>query len=336
MAESAAPTPSPDAGPGAAAPAGPDDRVDPPQQARTVLPASPAGASLQAPGAAAAGGCLNCGQPWPPAGPIPRYCSACGQDSRQRVPTLREYWQQFTGSVFSSEGALWRTLALLLFRPGALTQAYLAGRRRHYVLPVRLFLSISLVTLVALRLLASEPEVDGLSGSPMQDFNIVAINDVRAGLKDGRFFCENLPEALCRRLQRRLDHDTRGLRAEVAYAADRFVNHWGTAMLVLVPLMAGWLKLAYLGSGLRYAEHLAFALHVHSFWFAAMWLTLPGLGWLNALAALAIPVYTLLAARRVYGRGWPGTLARAVLVSIGYGLTLSLAATVVLLTTLLG
>jgi hypothetical protein len=76
---------------------------------------------------------------------------------------------------------------------------------------------------------------------------------------------------------------------------------------------------------LRYTEHLVFALHVHAFWFVALLLTLPDWGPLTALALLAVPVYTLLAMKRVYGgRRWP-RLLRAGLVSALYGTTLVLA-----------
>jgi hypothetical protein len=49
-----------------------------------------------------------------------------------RPPTLiSEFMQQFGGAYFSTEGALWRTLKLLLLKPGELTVQYLAGRRKH-------------------------------------------------------------------------------------------------------------------------------------------------------------------------------------------------------------
>ncbi len=53
-----------------------------------------------------------------PLPPLPHFCPHCGQESRIRAPRLGEFLQQFGGAYFSTEGALWRTLALLLFRPG--------------------------------------------------------------------------------------------------------------------------------------------------------------------------------------------------------------------------
>ncbi|MFY7948847.1 MAG: hypothetical protein ACOVRP_06500, partial [Gemmatimonas sp.] len=60
--------------------------------------------------------CANCGEPF--ASPPPAFCPACGQESRVRAPTLGEFVQQFGGAYLSTEGALWRTLKLLLFKPG--------------------------------------------------------------------------------------------------------------------------------------------------------------------------------------------------------------------------
>ena len=64
-------------------------------------------------------------------------------------------FQQFGGAYFATEGALWRTLKLLLLQPGELTAEYLRGRRKHYVMPLHLVLSIAVVMLLTLRLLGS-------------------------------------------------------------------------------------------------------------------------------------------------------------------------------------
>ena len=102
--------------------------------------------------------CLNCGHRFQ--GVPLRFCPQCGQETRVRPPTLWEFVQQFGGAYVSTEGALWRTLGLLLARPGELTRRYLAGQRKHYVLPLRLYLTISVLVLLSMRLVA------GLDGAP--------------------------------------------------------------------------------------------------------------------------------------------------------------------------
>jgi hypothetical protein len=275
---------------------------------------------------AAPAACLNCAQPF--GTPRPRYCPACGQETNLKPPTLREFAQQFGGSYIAAEGALWRTLALLLLRPGELTRQYLAGRRRRYVLPLRLYLTISLLVLLLVRTLAAGVDIKfdeaDLAGQHPQDLTI-DLGWGRAGLKDGTFFCVELPAWLCKRLQRRIDIDPKAIAREVTAFGERFVANLGGAMFLLLPAFALWLKLAYLNRRLHYTEHLVFALHVHAFWFLMLGLLLARLPWVSSAAALAIPPYTLLAMRRVYdGRWWP-RLLRAGTISVLYGTTLGFA-----------
>ena len=265
--------------------------------------------------------CLNCGTAF--GAPPPRFCPQCGQEALVRPPTLMEFLQQFGGAYFATEGALWRTLKLLL-RPGALTRQYLAGRRKHYVLPLRLYLSLSLPVLLALRLLAGADmgvvQVNTQAERP--DNMRITLGRGSTGLRDGQFFCTDLPAWLCHRAQRRIDLAPAAFQREVAGIGERMAGNLGAGMFVLLPAFALWLKLAYAGRGLRFTEHLVVALHVHSFWFLMRGVTLLGQDWLTLAAVLAVPVYTWLAMRQVYGGRWWPTLLRTGLVSTLYGITL--------------
>ena len=82
--------------------------------------------------------CASCGHPL--AGES--YCSRCGEEVLDaRKLTLRYF---LTHSVLHElvnvDGKIWRTLKLLLFRPGFLAIEYAAGRRRPYVGPVRVLI----------------------------------------------------------------------------------------------------------------------------------------------------------------------------------------------------
>jgi predicted RNA-binding Zn-ribbon protein involved in translation (DUF1610 family) len=284
--------------------------------------------------------CLNCGESFGMRGERRRrFCPECGQETTVRAPTLGEFAQQFGGAYFATEGALWRSLKLLLLKPGALTAQYLAGRRKHYVLPLRLYLTISLLVLLLVRVVGSgsvEAKVGDTAEIAKENSNIaISLGGGRAGMRGGVFFCDSLPAWVCNRIQRRIDIDPRKMLVEVESLKDRFLGNLGGAMFVLLPGFALWLKLAYRNRHLRYTEHLVFALHIHAFWFLALLFTLPGWGLLTAVALLAVPVYTLMAMKRVYGgRRWP-RLLRACLVSALYGTTLALALTGVALVTLL-
>jgi hypothetical protein len=90
--------------------------------------------------------CRNCG-----AVANRHYCPECGQETRAALPTLREFMREAMGRLVAFDGRLWRTLYALLLRPGFLTRAYLAGRRRHYIRPARLLLVTSLLLFAVIR-----------------------------------------------------------------------------------------------------------------------------------------------------------------------------------------
>lgn len=273
--------------------------------------------------------CLNCGEPYASWHPQrhPRYCPVCGQETAVRPPRLGEFIQQFGGAYFSTEGALWRTLALLLVRPGELTRRYLAGRRRHYLLPLRLYLTISVLVLLVMRAVAGMSEVKALDlDLGKTDLVIVGFGQERGiGIKNGVFFCTDAPEWLCKRLRQRLDVDAAGLRREVGQFGDRLLSNLGAAMFIALPAFALWHRIVYWNRRLRYTEHLVYALHLHAFWFVALLAMLSPWKLLADAAALSLPLYTLWAMKRVYGGRWWPLLLRAATVSLLYLLTLALA-----------
>ncbi len=84
--------------------------------------------------------CANCGVPL-----HGQYCSACGQRARVRMITFWELVRDAGDLLASLDSRLWRTLRLLIFRPGRLTVDYLRGKRARYVAPLRLFIASSLI-----------------------------------------------------------------------------------------------------------------------------------------------------------------------------------------------
>jgi Protein of unknown function (DUF3667) len=272
--------------------------------------------------------CSNCDQAL--AAPRPRFCGACGQETNVQAPTLREFAQQLGGAYFSTEGALWRTLKLLLLKPGELTVQYLAGKRKHYVLPLRLFLSVAVVMLLLLRLTGV---VDVVGSSRLQEINAlptppkevrIDFGPARAGLKQGAYFCEGFPTWMCSRLQKKLDLDPQRMLQNMQTVNDRVVANAGGMMFVLMPAFAAGLALLYGNRHMRYTEHLVFTLHLHAFW--AVVLTLMAPGWLPLLVAGAItlPVYALLALHRVYGGRWGWLLLRFIVLTSAHALVLLL------------
>lgn len=259
--------------------------------------------------------CMNCGAPLGGA-----YCAACGQESRIETPTVREFVREFVQDQMALEGKLLRTLKLLITRPGALTLDYISGRRQCYIRPLRLYLATSVVFFAISGVSGHSPwfQTDpGEENKPLISFEHKAAKPAggnaapaaapQAGGNDApalptdddlRDLTTSYP-ALDARIHKYF-RQTRGQAyAQISRAID---NDAPLAMFFLLPLFAGLLQLAYLRHHLRYGVHLLFALHYHAFVFLdLLLLQVPWPGIVATVLRFAIPVYLVMALRRVYG-----------------------------------
>lgn len=80
------------------------------------------------------GVCLNCGAQL--TGP---YCSQCGQHGHAHRKLIHVA-EEFLHGILHFETKTWRTLPMVLFRPGTLTRNYVYGKRARYLSPLTLFL----------------------------------------------------------------------------------------------------------------------------------------------------------------------------------------------------
>jgi hypothetical protein len=84
--------------------------------------------------------CLNCDT-----AVSDHFCQHCGQATAAHVPSATEFLHEFVGHYVALEGKLWKTLQLLLFKPGRLTRDYIEGKRVRYVEPLRVYLTLSVL-----------------------------------------------------------------------------------------------------------------------------------------------------------------------------------------------
>ena len=150
-----------------------------------------------------------------------------------------------------------------------------------------------------------------------------------------------LPEAGNTLLNRRLKHARDALDRDGGQRTlvEAMFNVLPQTLIVLMPLFALMLKLAYVFKRRLYMEHLIVALHSHSFIALALTLVM-GLSWLQesvasnflqnlfgwgiGLTSAWIPVYLLLMQKRVYGQGWPMTLLKYFVLGFLYTILLGL------------
>lgn len=82
----------------------------------------------------AEGECLNCGSELQGA-----HCHVCGQKAHLHR-TIRAFLQDLLHGALHLDGKTWRTLPLLVRKPGELTRRYIEGERARFVSPMAMFL----------------------------------------------------------------------------------------------------------------------------------------------------------------------------------------------------
>jgi hypothetical protein len=276
----------------------------------------------------ASGNCRNCG-----AALGGHYCSNCGQAADVHVPSTRELVHEVLEGLTHSDSRLWTTLACLWFKPGKLTEEFVAGRRVAYLPPFRLYLILS----VAFFLVAS-----------FSHFSTAVVNVDKGNLHQAQEsdcanatidlpFFTNRP-AWQQRFERACLGVVRDNGSSLLHVA---VSAMPKAMFVFLPLIAFLHMLMYWWPRYRYAIHLLFFLHLHAFFFSvALLIALSGdaaAAWpafkpvddiVSTLLDWLMFLYGILAMRRVFAMGWLLTLVKAAALSVVYlamlGLTIGL------------
>ena len=106
------------------------------EAAGALATASVVGANIEGRegGAPGDGDCANCGAKL--TGP---FCAQCGQHAYPRRKLVHVIAELAHG-LFYLETKTWRTLPMVVFRPGTLTRDYVFGKRARYLSPLTMFL----------------------------------------------------------------------------------------------------------------------------------------------------------------------------------------------------
>jgi hypothetical protein len=279
--------------------------------------------------------CRNCGTQAPL-----KFCPECGQETTLHPPTLGEFLHEFVGHYVALEGALWKTLRLLLTKPGRLTREYLDGRRRRYVLPLRLYLTCSFLFFLVLKLapVATPPHV--VAGP--QGRHVASVAELQASAAAGDpaasrsmaqvlhpIDCGDWNQRPCNFVEGFINKSGAGFsehpQETVAHMQAHLVAYAPYLVFLLLPAFAGIMMLTYRNRRMTYGEHVVFSLHLHSFWFL-LFLAIAVLpDSIGSLFQLAVPVYATWAMHATYGGRWSPTILRALFASVLYGLVLFIA-----------
>lgn len=283
--------------------------------------------------------CLNCGAPI-----TGRHCAECGQPGDVHVLSMREVAGDVTHSLLHLDSRVWRTLRLLVLRPGELTREFIAGRHQRYLPPFRLYLAVSILFFALSALLPgfSIVRTDGAGNEVIAPIVIDTrgkaekatppLQAKRDERPAGTEPCTvDLPTLFGVSWNDPLNRACRKIRADGgAQLAERFAATAPKLMFLFLPLMAAVALLFYWRPRRLYAEHLVLFLHNHAFTFLLILVTqivsaftlirvpfIGVLGFVNFLLFLYLFYYIYRSMRVVYAEGRANTAFKFIaLVSI--------------------
>jgi len=271
------------------------------------------------------------------------YCATCGQHAHAGARTLAAVLHDAWHDVTHLDGRLWRTLWLLLVRPGQLTVDYFQERRARYLPPVRLYLVLSLlffsfslapgvphnmpaISKAAPSTLAqvAKTQQQGGSDSPLSALGKV---DIAVHLS-----CDNIQVggiAAAERAAR--DACVRAKQDGGASFLKSLAHNIPKMMFVFLPLLAAVMALLYWRPRRYYVEHLVYLLHNHSALFlsftllslldlwASIWQRLSVLDVASGIMTLLYAIwYPYRSMRRYYAQGGALTAFKYALLASAY------------------
>jgi hypothetical protein len=319
-----------------------------PLEASQSLQTSPPGEIALTESAIKPARCKNCG-----AVLLGRFCVNCSQAADVHVPSTMELMHELLEGLTHSDSRLWRTLLLLWFKPGKLTQEFVAGRRVAYLPPFRLYLILSIIFFLIASFMHTNGEVirfdDGATtftapgapaprtsaprtaapptATPAPSATGTATSRVTS-CDDVNFISFTRHPEWNQRIKHACAEIVRDNGENLLHVA---IGTMSKAMFIFLPLVAFLHMLLYWRPRYRYAEHLLFFIHLHAFYFsvaivmisainvAHAWPKLTGAAdVVETVVGWCMPVYTLIAMRRVFQRSWAGTVFKAVVLFFVY------------------
>lgn len=213
--------------------------------------------------------CQNCGR-----FVAERFCPHCGQENVETRQRFHILFIQFIEDFIHYDNHFWRTIQYLLFRPARLTQAYLAGKRKSYVPPVKLYIFISFLVFFVPAILPEQHETHASK-------NLVTTNNEADIEEFHKEIDDNFQHPVARTIVREII-DNVSDEAKKEKALEAVFHHFPKAIFLYMPVFAFWLWLFHSKRKWLYFDHGIYTLHYFSFILLSILLYILA-GWLLSL-----------------------------------------------------
>lgn len=243
--------------------------------------------------------CLNCG-----AEVTGKFCSNCGQENVETLESFVHLAFHTIGDFFHFDSKFFRSLIPLITKPGFLTKEYWAGRRMHYIHPLRLFFFITIVMVI-------------VTNAYYRKFEKQILQE-RITRTETTDVADTRDQATKERQYKKIV----GSMKKSFSDASTYLKY---ISFLLLPIYALGFRMLYFRHKRFYIEHLVFTLHLQSFVYIIftlmllipLFITPDARSWFMYVIYFALAAYTLISLRRIYRQSWLKTFFKTVL-AMGY------------------
>lgn len=283
--------------------------------------------------------CLNCGTELKA---TDQFCPQCGQRTRgARVP-LKDFIGDFFQDYFTVDSKFFKSITLLMVKPGRLTKQFNDGKRKSYVAPLRMYLFTSFIYFFLLSLSVNQ-EADGLGlANNSVDTKKALILDSLLSAQNDTLLISDLRTLVD---STHIDEEEGFLSIEGDADEDGGVSEYiqnqaekankdpkafirsafrvaSISLFFLLPLFAFVLKIFHFKRSRYYVQHLVHALHLHTFGFVLLSIYVLISFWQDAETSMFVPlilfVYFVWSLKVVYSQKLFPSFIKAISIVILY------------------
>ena len=270
--------------------------------------------------------CINCDHP---INESDNFCPSCGQKTFERL-ALKTLLGELASAYFAWDSKLFKTLKLLLFKPGEVSKQYISGKRKNYVAPLRVYFFFSVLFFLGVAYLGNSQ-----GGIDFEDENThITVGEERIELStdtllimDQHDRLDELPAVsqLESEFWRHMAKQVIRLQIKGSSFQKVFQNNLSVMLFLFIPVFALVLNAFYRKKKFLYIEHLVYGLYFHSFLFFVLFITLVlsqllGNAWPLPLGILGTVIYFTFGLKRFYNYKWGWTVIKAFLIGGVYTL----------------
>lgn len=271
--------------------------------------------------------CQNCGRL-----DSGNFCSNCGQSFTALNRPMKDILAE-VGDIVNLDSRIFRSIPPFLFKPGFLTREYLAGKRKKYMSPFRLYLLLSLLFFFLAQATSKKITEAGDNWLKITaDTTDAIIRDDSLAIKllrnDSIFmadidFTASTKSVRKAKRRKRLREGAIDALTNKTIFIQNFYRTISYVLFLLMPVFALLLKLLYVRRRVFYIEHLMFSINMHSFMLLVFSLMIilgqivKGNNNFIALMFILVPVYFTAGMKRFYRQAlWKIILKEMILAGI--------------------